>query len=67
MTYVENKFNTMKRDHKWNSLSPDQEKVVVLSTTVMELHDTNLKLATAFKSQSKKSNKKGRSNTDKWA
>ena len=67
MTYAENKFNTIKRDHKWNSLSPDQEKVVALSTTVRELQDTNLKLATAFKSQSKKSNKKGRSNTDKWA
>ena len=67
MTYAENKFNTMKRDHKWNSLSPDQEKVVALSTTIRELQDTNLKLATAFKSQSKKSNKKGKSNSDKWA
>ena len=67
MTCAENKFNTMKRDHKWNSLSPDQEKVVALSTTARELQDTNLKLTTAFKNQSKKSNKKGKSDIDKWA
>ena len=67
MTYIENNFNTMKRDHKWNSLSPDQEKIVVLSTTVKELQDTNLKLVTAFKAQARQSNKINKSNTDKWA
>ena len=57
----------MKRDHKCNSLSPNQEKVVTRRTTVRELQDTNLKLATAFKTQTRTSNKKGTSNTDKWA
>ena len=40
---------------------------MALNTTVNELQDTNLKLATAFKTQSRKPNKKGKSNNDKWA
>ena len=48
MTYAENKYNIMMRDKVWNTLSPDQEKIVALSSTVQELKDSNLKLAKAF-------------------
>lgn len=44
----------MKRDNKCNSPSPDQENIVVLSTTVKELQDSNVKLATSFKEKTKK-------------
>ena len=34
MTYTENKYNIMMRDKVWNSLSPDQEKIVALISIV---------------------------------
>ena len=34
MTYTENKYNMMMRGKVWNSLSPDQEKIVALNSIV---------------------------------
>ena len=69
MTYAENKYNIMMRDKVWNALSSDQEKIVVLSPTVQELKDSNLKLAKAFPGKSRKAafnDRKGKC-TDFWA
>ena len=69
MTYAENKYNIMMRDKVWNALSSDQEKIVVLSPTVQELKDSNLKLAKAFPGKSRKAafnDRKGKY-TDFWA
>ena len=69
MTYAENKYNTMIRDIVWNALSPDQERIVALSSTVQELKDINLKLAKAFSGKSRNAtfnDRKGK-DTDFWA
>ena len=69
MTYTKNKYNIMMRDKVWNALSPDQEKIVALSSTVQELKDSNLKLAKAFSGRSRKATFNDRTGkyTDFWA
>ena len=51
MTFAENRYNNMKRDNVWNELSPDQEKIVALSSTVKGLQDNNLKLGNAIENK----------------
>jgi hypothetical protein len=49
------KFQILKDSGKWNSLSPEQEQIVALTSEVTTLKDHNLKLA----NQSKTPNNKG--------
>jgi hypothetical protein len=49
------KFHILKDSGRWNSLSPEQEKIVALTSEVTHLKDHNLKLANNAKSNNTKS------------
>ena len=49
MTSALNKFKILKKDNKWNSMSPEQEQITALASIVEKLKDNNLKLSKIFK------------------
>ena len=42
------KLEILRKDNKWNSMSPDQEKITSLASSVEKLKDDNLKLSNSF-------------------
>ena len=49
ITSVLNKFETLRKDNKWNSMSPEQEQIISLASVVEKLKDDNLNLSKIFK------------------
>ena len=49
MTSTLNKFKILKKDNKWNSMSPEQEQIVALAYVVEKLKDNNIKISKSFK------------------
>ena len=49
ITSVLNKFETLRKDNKWNSMSPEQEQIISLASVVEKLKDDNLNLSNIFK------------------
>ena len=52
MTSDLNKFEMLRKDNKWNYMSPEQEQIIALSSVVEKLKDKTLKLAKNFKTSS---------------
>ena len=50
MTSDLNKFDILRKNKKWNSISPEQEKIMALASVVDKIKDDNLKLSKSFKS-----------------
>ena len=44
-----NEFQIMRKDNKWNSMSPDQEKIIAIAYVVKNLKHDHLKLSNTFK------------------
>jgi hypothetical protein len=63
MTLALNKYETLKKNNKWNSKSIEQEQIVALNAKVDRLQDANLKLAKSL-SSSKRSSSSNSSNKD---
>ena len=51
MEVAENKYKTMTQDDSWNALSPEEEKIVALSTKLNKVEKDNLALSKKLKSQ----------------
>ena len=49
MTSALNKFEILRKDNKWNSMSPEQEKITALASIVDKLKDGNLNISKIFK------------------
>ena len=50
MTSALNKFEILRKDNKWNYMSPEQDKIIAFASIVEKLKDDNLKLSNNFKS-----------------
>ena len=48
MTSALNKFEILRRDNKWNSMSPEQEQIISLASVFKKLKYDNIKLAKNF-------------------
>ena len=49
MTSALNKFEILRKDNEWNSMSPNQEQIISLACVVDKIKDNNLKLSKSFK------------------
>ena len=49
MTYDLNKFKILRKNNKWNSVSPKQEQIIALASVIEKLKDGNIKLSKSFK------------------
>ena len=73
MTLALNKYAILHKQNLWNTKSPEEEKVLALTSKVQKLSDANLKLTKYLedkknKNTKKGSNKKGKEDKDeKWA
>ena len=50
ITSALNKFEILRKDNKWNFMSPEQEKIIDLASAVEKLKDDNQNLSNNFKS-----------------
>ena len=48
MTLVLNKSEILRKDNKWNSMSPEQEQIIALAFVVEKLKYDNLNLSKSF-------------------
>ena len=46
------KFEILRKDNKWNSMSPEQEHIIALASVVKKLKDDNLKLSESVNTSS---------------
>ena len=49
MTSALNKFEILRKDNKWNSMSPKQDQIIALAFLVDTLKDNKPKLFNSFK------------------
>ena len=72
MTLALNKFTVLHKQTMWNIKSPEQVKVIALTSKVQKLSDANLKLSKYLEEKKSKQNnskvkKKQSEKDDKWA
>ena len=49
MTSALNKFDILRKDNKWKSMSPEKEQIIALASVVKKLKYENLKLSKNLK------------------